>query len=272
MRQADYEFFKSNGYISLGKILSDVEVKQFIDIYDRDRAEVGHHWYQVGAHQTLNCDALVTSPEFDDIIRHPEVMVPLRTLMGNEPCFSEICIRHMAPYDGELHRGWHRDGLKHWLEHPLRIGFMQLMLYLTDVDEATHCFSISPESMGEAILDTEPQLQRSGIVDLHGPAGTGILFNIGVLHTATVRPTEKERKTVQVYYGHPYRPYLSEDSLIPVDLWRDHPDPQVRAFYGVLNNKTREYLERTAAKVGIPFEQMLGMLRELDVENRKRRR
>ena len=39
------------------------------------------------------------------------------------------------------------------------------------------------------------------------------------------------------------RPHMASDSLIPVDFWRDHPDEEVRAFYGVLNDKTREYLE-----------------------------
>ena len=172
MKPADYAFFKENGYVSLGKILSDAEVAHFVHVFDQDRTEVEDHWYRIGHYQTVNCDALLTSPEFDDVIRHPIVMDCLHTLMGNAPCFSEVCIRHMAPYDGELNRGWHRDGPRHWLEHPLRIGFMQLMLYLTDVDETTHCFSLSPESVDAEILETDAQLARGGIVDLYGPAGT----------------------------------------------------------------------------------------------------
>ncbi|MCE2403498.1 hypothetical protein J4G08_21860 [Candidatus Poribacteria bacterium] len=105
---------------------------------------------------------------------------------------------------------------------------------------------------------------------MYGPAGTAVLFNIGVLHTATTRPTPAERKTVQVYYGHPNRRYLSEDSIIPVELWRDHPDPEARAFYGVLNNKTRDYLERTASRDALSFEDTLALLRELDVKHHKR--
>ena len=269
MKQADYQFFKENGYVSLGKLLTDAEVAHFANVFDRDRTDVGHHWYRIGLHQTVNCDALLTSPEFDNAIRHPIVMDCLRTLMGNDPCFSEICIRHMAAYDGELNRGWHRDR-PYWDEHPLRIGFMQLMLYLTDVSETTHCFSLSPESTEDEMLDADAQLERGGIVDLYGPAGTGVLFNIGVLHTATTRPTQVERKTVQVYYGHPDRRYLSEDSLIPVELWRDHPDPEVRAFYSVLNAKTQDYLEHTTSTGELSFEETLECLRELDVKHHKR--
>jgi len=258
------------GYVSLGKILTDEEVDFFAGVYDRDWSEATDFWYKFGHHQTVNCDALVSSPEFDGVIRHPKVMEHLHVLMGGDICFSEICIRHMAPYDGKPHRGWHRD-LPHWLAHPLRTDYIQLMLYLTDVDETTHCFSISPEATDQEILDTEAQLERGGIHDLHGEAGTAILFNVSVLHTATVRVTQKERKTAQIYYGHRNRQFLSNDSLIPTDLWRDHPEDEVRAFYGVLNDKTRQYLEKTATKEAHSLQEMAEILYEIDYINRKRK-
>ena len=74
---------------------------------------------------------------------------------------------------------------------------MQLVVYPTDVDEDTHCFSLSPESVDEPILDTDAQVKRNGSVDFHGLAGTVVLFNIAALHTAAVRVTQRERKTVQ---------------------------------------------------------------------------
>ena len=122
--------------------------------------------------------------------------------------------------------------------HPLRVPYIQVMLYLTNLDEGSHCFSISPESIDDPILEEEKQLERAGGVDLHGPAGTALLFNIAVLHTATVRPTEQERKSVQTYYGRTSGEYLSNDSCIPARLWRDHPDRAVREFYGKLNPRS----------------------------------
>ena len=122
--------------------------------------------------------------------------------MGGPVCFGEIGLRYMAPYDGPLHRKWHRDR-SHWSQHPLRMDYIQLMVYLTDVDESTQCISSSPESIYEPILeDQHAQLARGGVYDLHGPAGTCALFNVAALHTATTRPTRCERKTVQIYYGH----------------------------------------------------------------------
>jgi ectoine hydroxylase-related dioxygenase (phytanoyl-CoA dioxygenase family) len=248
MTQADYAFFKQNGYLSLGKILTEEEVGRYVAQFDRDRSEFGYMWRAYSHHQTINCDALVSWPEVDDLIRHPKAMPAIEALMGGPVCFSEICARHMARYEGEVQRSWHRDR-RHDSARPLRMPYIQLMLYLTDVDASTHCFSLSPESTDDPVLDKEAQLARAGVVDLHGAAGTAILFNIAVLHTATVRPTECERKTVQVYYGPPESVYLSNDSCIPPRLWRDHPDPAVRAFYGKLNPKSRLY----ADAFGIPL-------------------
>ena len=262
------DFFKSHGYLILGKILDGEELQRYQEVFGRDCEQMQTHWYG-GGKQTMNCDALVTSPEFDGIIRHPEVLPPLCALMGGEVCFSELCIRHMAPHEGELSRAWHRDRY-HWLEHPYRMDYMQLMVYLTDVDETTHCFSISPEAANDEILETNDQVARRDFRDLHGAAGIGILFNVSVVHTATVRPTRSVRKSVQIYYGHRDRPYLSEDSLIP-SQWRDHEDPEVRGFYGVLNGKTKKYIERTKGRGEIGKAEILSILVELDIESGKRK-
>ena len=240
MNKADRLFFEQHGYVNLGKVIDGTELARWIGVFDRDRSKTGYCWRSYANHQTINCDGLVTSPELDELIRHPRVLEPIEELMGNPVCFSEICLRHMARHEGAPAQSWHRDR-PHWAEHPLRMEYIQLMLYLSDVKPSTHCFSLSPESIDEPVLDREEQLNRGGVVDLHGVAGTATLFNIAVLHTATVRATEAERKTVQVYYGHRHRPYLSDDSAIPASLWRDCEDTETRAFYGNLNDRTRRY-------------------------------
>ena len=238
-----YEYFRAHGYVVLKNALTPNEVGYFLQLYDNDWKNFGppNCWHSFDTYQTRNCNALVTSPEIDKLLRHPKILNPITFLMGGPVCFSEICLRHMGPYDGEPRQSFHRDR-PHWEIHPLRMDYIQLMLYLTDVDETTHCFSISPESVGNPVLDTEAQLERDGSVDFHAPAGTVVLFNIALLHTATVRPTQKERKTVQAYYGHRFRPFLSDCSVIPPRFWRHDPDPEARAFYGNLNDVSRTYL------------------------------
>ena len=46
---------------------------------------------------------------------------------------------------------------------------------------------------------------------------------------------------MQIYYGRRDQPHLSNYTTLPARLWRDHPDPEVRAFYSVLNPKSRAF-------------------------------
>lgn len=242
MNDKDHVFFYQNGYLPLGQLFSDQDAARLCEGFDQDRETRGRTMWRPldSAYQTVNCDPLITWPQVEEIIRHPQILAPIQTLLGAPICLSEACLRHMAPYEGEGWQHWHRDK-PHWQEHPLRTQYIHALVYLSDIDETTHCFSISPEAADDPILDKEHQLARSGTVDLHGPAGTVVLFNLSVLHTATIRPTQTERKTVQIYYGRRDQPHLSNYTVMPARLWRDHPDPEVRAFYSVLNPKSRAF-------------------------------
>ena len=242
LNETEVEYFRRNGYIIRTDLLTTEEIQDYLALFDDDREKYKFRWRPYGYHQEANYDALVTTPEFDRVVRHPKILSAIEQLMGGPVCFGEIGARYMPPYQGELHRGWHRDR-PHWLEHAMRMDYIQLMLYLTDVNVDTHCFSLSPESRHEPVLqDKDAQLKRGGISDIHGPAGTVCLFNVSVLHSATTRQTQKDRKTLQIYYGHRDRDYLANDSVIPPLFWRDSDDPEVRAFYGNLNEVTKLYL------------------------------
>ncbi|MEE3233855.1 MAG: phytanoyl-CoA dioxygenase family protein [Candidatus Latescibacterota bacterium] len=235
--------FAQQGFINLGKLLNDEEVDYFDKIFCADRNNFPYFWHPYGHHQEANYDALLTTPGFDGLVRHPKIYPFIEDLMGGPLCFGEIGLRTMGSYAGAFHQGWHRDK-PHWLDHPLRMDYIQLMVYLADVDSSTHCFSISPEAIREPVIeDNDEQLKRGGIHDLHGPAGTCALFNVAVLHTATTRATKAERRTVQIYYGHRDRAPLANDSGIPAKFWRDSTDADTRAFYGVLNERTKIYMD-----------------------------
>ena len=238
-------FFEDNGYLILNDMLTQDEISRFQEIYDRDRKDAWYFWREIGhgEHQTVNCDPLISSPEFDGLLRHPRLLSYVEALLGGSTSLAEVCLRHMKQHEDEMVQKWHRDA-PHATDHPLRAGWIQAMVYLSDVDEDTHCFSISPEAYDAPILEKGEQLARRGIIDIHGPSGTVALFNLSVLHSATVRRTTHERKTIQTYYGLRSGPILSHYSLVPTTLWRDHPDPEVRGFYGNLNDKSKRYAER----------------------------
>jgi hypothetical protein len=153
-----------------------------------------------------------------------------------------MSLKHTGPGDADRATDWHQDR-PYWEEHPLRLDYPQTITYLTDVDEGVHHFTISPEPAAGPSMEREPHLARGGRYPLYGRAGTTILFNCATWHGVTLRRTERFRRILQVYYGHPHRPSLSQVSLVPPRLWRDHPDAEVRRFYGKLNRYSRVWLE-----------------------------
>ena len=242
LTEAQCSHFAEHGYIKLGKIFDGEELEYFTNLFDTDREKYPYFWHPYGYRQEANYDALVTTPSFDKLIRHEKILPTVESLMGGPVAFGEIGLRMMRAYEGSLHRAWHRDR-GYWMEHPLKMDYMQLLVYLTDVNDSTHCFSISPESTDQKPLaDVSQQLERGGIRDICGPAGTCVLFNVALLHTATTRPTKSTRKTVQIYYGHRDRAPLANDSGIPATFWRDHEDAETRAFYGLLNERTKIFM------------------------------
>ena len=72
---------------------------------------------------------------------------------------------------------------------------------------------------------------------------------------------------MQIYYGHINQPYMANDSIIPTEFWKNHDDPEVRAFYSVINNKTQKYLDLAGTKNRL-IEQVAEILYELDDKNR----
>ena len=53
MKAEDYQFFQQNGYLSLGRILTDEELGFYLHLYDQDRAEKQDFWFDYGNTQIL---------------------------------------------------------------------------------------------------------------------------------------------------------------------------------------------------------------------------
>ena len=44
MKLEDYQFFQQNGYLSLGKVLTDGELEFYLHLYDQDRQGKKQFW------------------------------------------------------------------------------------------------------------------------------------------------------------------------------------------------------------------------------------
>ena len=77
MKKEDYRFFRENGYVSLGKILTDQEVVYYANLFDLDHAEKQDFWFDYGNYQTVNYD-----------VSHPSIAVNL------DSCIQcNLCVR-----------------------------------------------------------------------------------------------------------------------------------------------------------------------------------
>ena len=74
----------------------------------RPAADDRHAGCADGHSQEANYDALLTHPEWDEIIRHPAVYPLIEALMGGATCLGEIGLRTMPPWEKEFFQGWHR--------------------------------------------------------------------------------------------------------------------------------------------------------------------
>lgn len=245
--EAQVACFEKNSFVVLPDLLTAQQVGELNTAIDRDRKANPFMWY-CETSRDYNCNLLLTEPQFETTIRHPKVLSIVERIMGGAFCFEELSVRHTGGRDVSTPTEWHRDR-GHWLEHPLHLDYPQVIYYLTDVDEATHCFTISPEPARGEVLERDAHIARGGTFYFHGKAGTAILFNAATLHGPTHRASSRHRRIVQVYYGHPDRSPLSEVTLMPPRLWRDRPDPEVRRFYSKFNRYSRVMMDA----LGVPL-------------------
>lgn len=226
--EAQVAFFIANSYVVLPGLLSPDLIQKLNAAIDHDRRDNEFLWWFRGSPNNAS-NLLLTQPVFDPVTRLPVVVNLLDRLMGGPVCFEELSVQTSEPGDAKP-TGWHRD-TRYWPEHPLHLEYPQVIAYLTDVDETTHCFTISPEPAHGPILEQDAYLERGGTTYLHGKAGTAILFNSATVHGLTRRKTDNQRRILQMYYGHEGHPELSQVTIIPPRLWRDHPDEETRRFF-----------------------------------------
>lgn len=210
-------FFKENGYCVLPNVMDAETVERINQALDIDRENHSELWQNRGGGRLQNANVLLGCSVLDETILHANVLPLVKRLMGDEVCFSEYSVMIREPIsDDPPDSKWHRD-TSHLPKHPMKLLFLSVIYYLTGVDDSTHCFGIVPESIDQKDqMPTDRNGERA--VPLHGKAGTAILFNAGSCHDVIYRRSDRERRTIHIYFGHHTQKPLSNHTVFPKRL------------------------------------------------------
>lgn len=236
--QEAIEFFRQNGYYILPAALSREEVDTLNRAIDADRQAHPPLWMNRGeGGRFQSVSLLLTQPVFDRTIYHPAILPLVGALMGEETRFEEHSVMVRQALEGEPPPAvWHRDTTQ-LPEHPLALRNLSVVVYLTDVDEHTHCFGVVPEDVeAKRRLPTDKDGSRGQ--GLYARAGAAIFFNAGSCHAGVVKQTPAERRTIHIYYGHHSQPHLSNFTIVPRRL-SEHADAQIRVLFSRPNLMTQ---------------------------------
>ena len=263
-------FFADNGYLVLRDALTDEEVSAANDAIEADRTAYPEHWEPglvASGHLAVGCDApelLHRTEALDGFVQHPSIVPLVDSILGPGAKLSgltylvrESCLVQPPGDldDGEplgLTRVWHREDSGNIEGAEMNEFFapaLQAIIYLDDVDEETHCFSIIPESAEtkrqlpkskggsngwgakgclriddseDGYLDPkrpkwadafgQELTRRSGGVNIHSRAGSAVVLNNSSWHCGTIRHTQRRRRTLHVRYRQP-EPVASRHGL-----------------------------------------------------------
>ena len=231
------DFFLKNSFLEFKKMLQPKQINTINEAIDISLKKNPTMWFWKKK-PNVNCNLLLTETTHDTIILNEEILTLLENVMDGTFCFEETSIQITEPSEISKPTNWHRD-VSHLNGEFQKLLYPQLIIYLTNVDENTHCFSLSPEPQGNQISSTEIQLQKHGVYNFYGQAGDAILLNSNCLHGLTLRKTKIERRILQIYYSHPSSPEVGDNTIIPPRLWRDNPDPRIRRFFSKHNSYSK---------------------------------
>lgn len=229
------EEFGERGYLKVEQALGDDQVARFNGALDRHLEAFPDDWLELSDSFREGPNVLPSTADFDEAIENPKTLDIVRAIIGEEVTFEEFAIMLRDP-TGNLDevKGWHRDIVREY-ERRMEIDAVSVMLYLTDVTESDHCFSIVPETHNR-LVDVNPlDVAQDAGVDVIGPAGTAVIFHARAIHCGRLKPNSSQRRTLQAYYSRWRDQRTAEWSEIPPRLYQKD-DPRLPSrFYSKWN-------------------------------------
>lgn len=211
LTKKEIEFLDHNGYVNLGKLLTDDQVaavnNRLLEIQSQEGDNAGfelfdskyiRHPKEAGADRLAD---LVNKGEvFDIFYTHPKVLAGIHAVLGNSFKLSSLNYRAALPGKGlqNLHVDW-KDGIPNG-DYKVCNSIWLLDDFTKDngatrIVPGTHKLDQLPQDLVEDLSQPHPDE-----ILISAPAGSVFIFNSHVWHGGTTNLTDKPRRSVHSYF------------------------------------------------------------------------
>lgn len=204
-------FLQQNGYLNLGKLLSDTQLdtinKRIAEIQDYEGEKSGselmdspyiRHPKEEGADRLA--DLVNKGDVFDVFYTHPKVLAAMKVVLGESIKLSSLNFRAAKPGMGlqKLHVDWHEAVAPNDFKVCNSIWLLDDFSKengATRIVPGTHLKSELPQDVLSDSFANHPEE-----LIINAPAGTVFIFNSHTWHGGTTNNTHKPRRSIHSYF------------------------------------------------------------------------
>jgi hypothetical protein len=216
------------------------------DFVERSERDIPQEWGPDQWGCRSHAQILVHHPELDAHVRPAVAWGLVDEIMGPDTRFAQFDFRDL--WDGatagqqlRLHKD--REYEPRANDDPCTrfdCTYVCAIHYLFDVGEDHPCFGVVPNSQHYKSLDETREKMGDAfqVIPICGPAGTVVLYNIGIQHTRM--PGVGRRLTQHNYFSRAQSGPLGDWVMLPERL-TEHSDAEVRTFYSQWSDATTAF-------------------------------
>lgn len=248
LSQEEKDFLDKEGYLNLGKLLTDAQVKEINDrisfLMNSEGDNAGselldspyiRHPKEAGADRLAD---LVNKGEiFDIFYTHPRVLAGIAHVLGQSIKLSSLNYRAAKPGMGsqKLHVDWHEavtDGDYKVCNSIWLLDDFTKENGATRIVPGTHHSGVLPQS-----VLPDPGASFPAEVIIQAPAGSVFIFNSHAWHGGTTNRTEKSRRSIHSYFCKSDQPQQVDQSRYIKDETLKRLSPAAITILGLAENK-----------------------------------
>ncbi len=223
LSRTERNFLDMNGYLNLGRLLSETQVQKvnakILSLMDSEGANAGselldspyiRHPKEAGADRLA--DLVNKGEEFDIFYTHPRVLAGIAHVLGRAIKLSSLNYRAAKPGMGlqKLHVDWHEAVA------PGGYTVCNSIWLLDDFTRKNGATRIVPGShlsgvMPQTVL-ADPEAQHPDELLIEAPAGSVFIFNSHAWHGGTTNVTDKSRRSIHSYFCRSDQPQQVDQS------------------------------------------------------------